>query len=223
MATPKIKAENVPGTFCPYCRHLVQGKLVVLDIRGQEPLNPLFPGYYVAYCTVRCPLVKCARTFYLTVDGQYTQQDGEVFECNPRDVWPPPAKLLDERIPEDIREDYKQANLSWVMGMTRAGTLMLRRCLENACITAGATEDKLENMIDALKGQGRLNPINAVSAHKTRILGNFTAHIVREVTSDELQKAARLTEKILEDLFVVPKLQEEIDTKRPPQGSSELS
>src|SRR5712692_7871792 len=218
MSTAKSKADNVPGTYCPYCRHLVQGKLVALDIRGQESLNPLFPGYYVAYCTVRCPLVKCARTFYLTVDGPYNQQDGEVFECNPRDVWPLPAKLLDERIPEDVREDYKQAELSWVMRMDRAGTLMLRRCVENACLTAGAVEAKLEKMIDELKEKNVIHPINAVSAHKTRVLGNFTAHIVREVTSAELEKALRLTEKIFDDLFVLPQLQKEIDTEKPPRS-----
>ncbi len=218
MAALQFKAEDVPGTVCPYCRHLVQGKMVSCDIRLQAPLNPMFPGHYIAYCIVRCPISSCAKTFYVTLDGQYGQSEGKVFNCTPRAVWPPPAKLLDERIPEDVREDYKQADLSWVMGMNRAGTLMLRRCLENACITAGAAEKSLEKMIDELQGQGRIHPINVVSAHKTRILGNFTAHIIREVTSEELEKALRLTEKILEDLFVVPKLQEEIDTGRPPKN-----
>jgi hypothetical protein len=71
-------------------------------------------------------------------------------------------------------------------------------------------------MIDELKVAGRLHPINVLSAHKTRLLGNFTAHLDREVTHSELEKALLLVQKILEDLFVTPALQKEIDTTRQP-------
>lgn len=97
---------------------------------------------------------------------------------------------------------------------------MLRRTLENACQTAGATKTELKEMIDELAGKNQIHPINVQSAHKARLIGNFTAHVLRDVSSDEVAKVMKLVEKILEDLFVTPAIQKEIDTTKPAKKGS---
>ncbi len=188
---------------------------MAFDFRDQTGLASPQASYYGAYCVVRCPRSDCKKTFYVTVTGQLSRHPDRIFDNNWGATWPPASKRIDPRIPEDIKEDYTQAYRSWSMKMNRAACLMLRRCLENACVTAGATKHRLEDMINELKDQGKIFPVNAVSAHRTRIIGNFTAHVIREVTPEEIQVALRLTEKILDDIFVTPVLQNEIDTTRP--------
>lgn len=213
---PDFKQRNVPSTFCPYCGKEIQGLLLKIHSTLDSRPAPFYtPRNYAAFLIVACPRDECHLPFYITTVGTCSESSGKVFSSSPQAIWPPPEKKLDDRIPEDVRADFREAYVAWAMRLDRAACLQLRRCLENACLTAGAPEGKLEDMIEELKGQNKIHPMNAVSAHKTRLIGNFTAHVVREITSDEIQKAMRLTEKILEDLFVVPKLQEEIDTARP--------
>jgi hypothetical protein len=166
---PKFSQEYIPGTECPYCQHTVQGLLIALDLTNETGLASPQANYYGAYCVVKCPRKECNRTFYLSVMGQFSNSTGQIFDSKWRSTWPPAVKKLDDRIPEDVREDFKQAYKCRSMMMNRAACLMLRRCLENACITAGATKHTLEDMIDELKDDGKIFPLNTISAHKTRI------------------------------------------------------
>jgi hypothetical protein len=213
----KFGQEHVPGTECPFCQYVVQGLLIAHDVTDESGRASPQASYYGAYCIVQCPRRECNKTFYLSVTGQFSEVTGQIFDSKWRATWPPAVKRLDNRIPEDVREDYNQAYKCWSMMMNRAACLTLRRCLENACITTGATAHTLEDMIDELKDQGKIFPLNTISAHKTRIIGNFTAHVIREISSDEIRTALRLSEKILDDLFVTPALQQEINTTRPPK------
>lgn len=212
MVSPQFEPHHVPDVFCPHCGVSVHPKLVNFDIQTWQEGQV---DRLMASCVVRCPRKQCHFSFYVTVRGHFSTRDGGIFSTELWAVWPPPAKRIDERIPDDVAVDFRQAFQCWSTGMIRAGTLILRRCLENACLTAGATEARLEDMIDELADKKVLHPINAQSAHKTRIIGNFTAHVVREITPGELEKTLTLTEKILDDLFVTPALQKEIDTTRP--------
>ena len=214
-AIDKFGQENIPGATCPYCQYVVQGRLVEFNIRTQPGRTSIEPNYFTALCIVQCPRGGCNKGFYLTVVGQFATNSGQIFESTCGAVWPPPSKKIDERIPEDVREDFRQAYRCWIMTMERAATLMLRRCVENACTICGADGDDLYQKIEDLKKKNKLHPMNATSAHKARILGRDAAHILREVESEEVSKCLFLAEKILEDLFVVPAIQQEIDKTHP--------
>jgi hypothetical protein len=211
----KFGQENIPGATCPYCQQIVQGDLLQSDVKTQRGRTSIEPDHFIAVCIVRCPHGKCNCRFYLTVTGELSSSDEQILDARCVAVWPPPSKKIDERIPEDVREDFKQAYRCWVMAMERAATLMLRRCIENACAVSGAEGDDLYQKIEDLKRKNKLHPMNAASAHKARILGRDVAHILREVDSDEVSKCLFLSEKILEDLFVVPAIQKEIDGTHP--------
>jgi hypothetical protein len=114
-----------------------------------------------------------------------------------------------------VQQDFRQAYECWMMAMGRAATLMLRRCVENACNICGAQGDDLYQKIEDLKKKNKLHPLNAESAHKARILGRDIAHILHEVDSNEILKCLSLTERILEDLFLLPAIHEEIDEAHP--------
>jgi hypothetical protein len=65
-------------------------------------------------------------------------------------------------------------------------------------------------MIDELRDAGKLHPMNATTAHSARILGNTVAHVLGKIQSAEVKVCLDLIEKVLDDLFVTPKLQEQI-------------
>jgi hypothetical protein len=52
--------------------------------------------------------------------------------------------------------------------------------------------------------------MNATTAHSARILGNTVAHVLGKIQSAEVKVCLDLIEKVLDDLFVTPKLQEQI-------------
>ena len=162
---------------------------------------------------VRCTAGKCKLPFYMTITGTFVEGMGHSRTMKTVTVWPVLNKKMSEHILEDVQEDFRQAFAAFHMHLDRAATLMLRRCIENACRAKGAKKEMLYAMIDELKDSGLLHPMNAVSAHKARILGKYTAHLYREVTHGELETALVLTERILEDLFVVPVLQDQIAAK----------
>lgn len=208
-------AADVPGVPCPYCAHQVQPVLTNHHLTEIRDARLSGEKYVRAHCITLCPRRDCYQTFYVTVTGR-VDGGNNVRDAVAENVWPPATASIDDRIEKQVALDFHQAEVAWVMNLDRAASLMLRRCVENACRLRGATKDVLAEMIDELKDAGKLHPINAVSAHKTRVLGNLTAHLDREVTHTELAKALVLVRKILEDLFVTPALQAEIDTSTRP-------
>ena len=205
-----LTGSDLPDSLCPHCGFNVHPMLQgVVETQGQySPLKQ--SRKFTSFCLVRCPRTPCHGQFYLTAEGTASTSNRQVLAVQATAVWPPPMKALDSNIDTDVSEDFKQAYACLKIGAHRAATLMIRRCVENACVTCGGEGEDLYKKIEDLKRKNKLHPTNAESAHKARILGREVAHILREVTPDEIEKCLFLVEKILEDLFVVPAIQQQI-------------
>jgi hypothetical protein len=90
-------------------------------------------------------------------------------------------------------------------GCFRAATVMLRRALERACGTAGATGHTLNEKIGKLQKAGTISAIQASVAHAIRAFANkYGAHpdddFLDEVADEEIEAAVKLTLAIVEGL-----------------------
>lgn len=205
-----IDHKEFPNVVCPYCRNAVHPKVKAISQKDGETSRLDRRTPFDIGAVVECTSAQCERQFFVKLVGTYVPNHGRSHSIERIIVWPIAAKNLSEHIPKDVAEDFNQAYRCWNMGMDRAATLMVRRCVENACRTAGAQERSLIDMIDELKGADRLHPMNANTAHGARMLGNNVAHILRDIKGEEIKICLDLIEKVLDDLFVTPKLQEQI-------------
>ena len=215
MRPKSISQENIPSSFCPKCNKEIQPKLMEKYERIFEgPVGVYDNNKYYALCIVECPREKCKFAFFIVVGADKSQRDGVIWSEETKATYPQPRWKIDDRIPEDVRQDFHEATYAWLFNLKSASALMLRRTLENACNKCGAKKDDLKDKIDELAAQGKLHPINVESAHKTRLIGNFTAHLIKDVSKDELKSVIYLVEKIMEDLFITPIIRDNLDTSR---------
>jgi hypothetical protein len=86
----------------------------------------------------------------------------------------------------------------------------LRTLIEAVCHDARAKGKNLESLIDSLADLGVLSKAQATTLYSPRLVGNATAHQIAAPEVQELIAALRITETILETLYVIPKLKEGI-------------
>lgn len=209
MASHTLSQKELPNVVCPYCGNAVHPVLRAIAQQDGQTIS-LYETRFDIGAVVECTFAKCERQFFLRLTGTYRPNHGSSHNVTRVIVWPAGSRQLSEHIPKDVAEDFSQAYRCWVLMMDRASTMMLRRCVENACRTAGAKEGSLFDMIDGLKAAGLLHPLHAATAHGARILGNTVAHILGDIKSSEIKVCLDLVEKVLDDLFVTPKLQQQI-------------
>lgn len=121
-------------------------------------------------------------------------------------VWPDEAQVP-EAVPEDIQNEFREAEYCAAFGANRAASALFRSVLEKALKANGYTRENkikdLEKRIDAAFADGILHEARRKRAHEDiRVLGNDVLHDEwREVTDDEVNLAHRYTQRVLEDLY----------------------
>ncbi|MBI2573574.1 DUF4145 domain-containing protein [Candidatus Woesearchaeota archaeon] len=119
----------------------------------------------------------------------------------------------DERIPENIKQDIDEAKLCLSVRAFRACAAMCRRAIQQACMGQGADkEKKLDKQIDELQAKGIITTHISKWAHSCRFLGNDAVHPDHpEVTEQDAKDVLNLAEQLMNILYVMPAISEEMD------------
>ena len=146
---------------CPHCgvRH------VQTQARFQEPL---WTGDgRVLWAVERCQNPTCLRLVLVVTDQGAIQH-----------VYPVAMFQLESTapIPQEIRDDFREAGLCLGSGCYKASLVMSRRVLQRCLLAQGCTQSKLVEAIDHAVAKGILRKAFHQLAEETRQYGNLGAH-----------------------------------------------
>lgn len=193
------------SAYCPHCQ---QHTLITVVINNLE----LYGSKYT----------KCVHKIR---NGDNYWWIGECHNCNrvvlvlnngieiyPR-TKPQPS---DERIPDDIKEDFDDAKMCFSVSCYRASTAMSRRALEACCVNKGADENKnLQGMIEDLFNLGIITKRVKDWADSIRWIGNDAVHInANKIIREDSEDILKITKQILDLIYVFPAISQERLDKR---------
>lgn len=115
-----------------------------------------------------------------------------------------PRKLIaiDPSIPQEIGDDFDEANKCLSVEAKKVTVTMCRRALQNACVLTGAhPKTDLFSQIDELESKRIINPSMKDVAHTIRMIGNWGAHPqddpLKDVTLDDASEIVEFTSEFL--------------------------
>ena len=125
------------------------------------------------------------------------------------DSFPRAVIIADPAIPEDIGDDFEEANRCFGVEAKKATVTMCRRVLQNACVSKGANpQQDLVYQIDELESNRVINPSMKKVAHTIRKIGNWGAHPqsdpLKDVTLDDAGEILRFTSEFLDEIYLQP-------------------
>lgn len=111
-------------------------------------------------------------------------------------------------LPEKVKNVYSETYTALTSNMKILTSIGIRVLLEAVCLEClDEVEIKgknLEKKIDNLVSKGVLTKANADTLHKTRLLGNKSAHEIVSPTDSELQIGFDIIENLLETIYIIP-------------------
>ncbi|MHA1482850.1 MAG: DUF4145 domain-containing protein [Candidatus Heimdallarchaeaceae archaeon] len=119
---------------------------------------------------------------------------------------------IPDKVPEDIKAEFHEAELCASYGATRAASALFRSTLEKTLKENGFTAGNLKQKIDEAAKDGIITKSRQQRVHNNiRILGNDVLHEDwREIRPDEVNDSHRYAQRILEDFYDDRKLVESI-------------
>jgi hypothetical protein len=117
-------------------------------------------------------------------------------------------------LPGPVERVYREILGAMNAGLPLLATIGLRTLIEAVCHDARAKGKNLESLIDSLADLGVLSKAQATTLYSPRLVGNPTTHQITAPESPELTAALRITETILETLYVIPRLKQDLQTGR---------
>ena len=116
----------------------------------------------------------------------------------------PEPEGLDDSIPTDIADLFREGSLCETVGAYRAAAGVYRACVEMVCKDQGFTSGKLYDKIEALKASLGADSYIADDMHEARSLGNDGLHDGLAYSHAEVQDVAGLIREALLVLYVQP-------------------
>ncbi len=204
-----LEQASMPDVTCPFCGVTVHPVLrAVVDRPGRAG------GFLFAATLVECPRRECFRPFLAYVHFFNTTPPSTMQVMG---VWPPPIQKAPDGVPGEIGRDYVEAHRCLAIGAHVAAALMARRIVEAACKERGATQRDLVDKIKELGKANKIHPLHVESASAARLLGKDAAHLLRDITKEEVEALFKLLHHFLEDLYTTPLVQKEIHQARQQQ------
>ena len=184
----------IPSFMCPHCNTkcsfsgIGMGDSVVLYCRG------------------------CKKGVYFRLAGcDFTDEDttARVEAERVEDYYPRKVLTIDQAIPQEIGDDFDEANRCLGVEAKKATVAMCRRVLQNTCVLKGASpKADLFEQIDELESKRIINPSMKDVAHTIRLIGNWGAHPqndpLKDVTLDDAVEIVKFTSEFLDEVFVRP-------------------
>lgn len=123
-------------------------------------------------------------------------------------------------LPGPVERVYREVLGAMNAGLPLLATIGLRTLIEAVCYDARAKGKNLESLIDSLADLGVLSKAQATTLYSPRLVGNPATHQITAPESAELTAALRISEAILETLYVIPRLKQDLQTGRAGSVSS---
>ncbi len=136
-------------------------------------------------------------------DGKYINPETEELYPN-RLVGRPPLREQ-YSLPEKIRSMYKETHAALSSKLKILAGIGIRALIEAVCIEEKAEGADLKKRIDSLVEKGVLTQSSATTLHKTRFLGNRSAHEIEAAMDEELGVAFDILENLLMTVYIIPK------------------
>lgn len=113
---------------------------------------------------------------------------------------------VDEKIPEPIKTDFREALVCEAAGSYRGAAALARRTLQVICIDKGAPENKkLHQQVDWLFDNNIVTNEIKEWAHEVRYVGNDAAHPnATDVTREDARDILELLQSMCEVLYIAP-------------------
>jgi hypothetical protein len=128
-------------------------------------------------------------------------------------------------LPDSIENIYKETHGAICSKFNILAGIGIRALVESVCKEKNAVGNDLEKRINDLVLKGILTKDEAGILHKTRLLGNRSAHEVAEPTYEELEIAMDIVENLLRNVYIIPERAKKLKIgvahgyqKRPPVG-----
>ena len=156
---------------------------------------------------------------FRSVDLQDIEVTARISVDHVVDHYPRTSFTVDSSIPENIADDFKEANMCLGVEAKKATVTMCRRVLQNTCIIKGATPNaELYKQINEIESKMIINPTMKEVAHAIRKIGNWGAHPqndpLKDVTIDDASEIVKFTSEFLEEVFVRPSRLIALKTKK---------
>lgn len=203
--------------YCPYCHEhtlVVSPTLTFVGEHGQYFTLSQSAWWqansYTSWWIGVCQNVECKRPVLVLNEGE--------------EVYPQPMpSATDERIPNPMKTDLKEAKICLSVNAFRGCAVLARRAIQSACIHKKAHEKKtLEKQIDELGSKGIITDSLRKWAHAVRWIGNDAAHpkAKHPVEKEDADDILKLAEEFLAAIYVTPKIAEEQAKLRAPKKKS---
>lgn len=118
-------------------------------------------------------------------------------------LWPMPDRVLNNVIPEALRQEHAEARACFRAKAYIATTVMVRRTLEGVCSDQGVTKKPLYAALEEMRSSGLIEGRLFDWAQELRVLGNDAAHFTgRSVSEEDAEDALILAEALMDYLYV---------------------
>lgn len=136
-------------------------------------------------------------------------------------LWPLPARILSQTIPESLRRELSEARACFDSKAYTAAVVMVRRTLEGVCAENQVTKKPLYKALQEMASQGLLDGRLLTWADGLRVLGNEGAHYTGLLVSREDAKdALAFAEAVLDYLYVLTAQFDEFQQRRKGQSNT---
>lgn len=108
-------------------------------------------------------------------------------------------------LPDKVRSIYRETHLAMCTKLKILAGVGIRALVESVCLEESAKGANLEKKIEDLVKKEVLTKRNATVLHKTRLLGNQSAHEIQAASDSELDVAFDIVENLLESVYIIPK------------------
>jgi len=212
-----MKSESF-DVFCPHCNIQAEARVIANGYGGFhkggadrfDEIDTEYHGdtYYVALCR-RCKSPFLIRQSFYGIPA-------ELGTITPEDVlFPMSSRLPVEGVPVPVRRAFDQALRTFTSSSFDACALMCRRTLEILCKGFGVRSGTLQEKLDALSKQGKIDTRLVNWAHGVRAVGNEAAHATEsELSQDDAKDALDFTEAILMYVYVLGRRFEAFEVRR---------
>lgn len=137
------------------------------------------------------------------VTGEYTRT--EVENIYPKRLAGRKSMEGEYFLPAKIKEIYNETHSALLSKLDILASVGIRTLIEAVCLEEKAEGKDLQTKINNLVTKNVLTNKSAEILHKTRFLGNKSAHEITAPSNEELLVTFEIAENLLRNLYVIPK------------------
>ncbi len=186
MTAPKAKGEKeMANIVCPICKVKGRSSSIALECTPEAKMTGI----------VQC--LVCGHEIPITLENSYIQK---------LDIALPGAQSdkFGDSVPNDIKEDVKEAERANYHQCYKACATMCRRALQLGLIDKGVKDEALNRMLKNALGNNLLNQEMYSLATSIKGFGDIGAHRREQLESQEVNMLIYATVRMLNELFEKP-------------------